>query len=94
MPNEMSSKPGLEPIPPEPKPVPDPEPLPPEPERWPPKPMQPEPPPSPEPPSGPSPPPANFTYIGWLGDRKGIERQTKTWDKTILDCRGSSEFTN
>jgi uncharacterized protein YecE (DUF72 family) len=25
--------------------------------------------------------------IRWLGDRKGIERQTKTWDKTILDFR-------
>jgi uncharacterized protein YecE (DUF72 family) len=30
---------------------------------------------------------ADFTYIRWLGDRKGIERLTKTWDKTILDCR-------
>jgi uncharacterized protein YecE (DUF72 family) len=30
---------------------------------------------------------ADFTYIRWLGDRKGIERRTKTWDKTILDCR-------
>jgi uncharacterized protein YecE (DUF72 family) len=28
---------------------------------------------------------ANFTYIRWLGDRKGIEEQTKTWDKTIID---------
>jgi uncharacterized protein YecE (DUF72 family) len=30
---------------------------------------------------------ADFTYIRWLGDRKGIERVTKRWDKTILDCR-------
>jgi uncharacterized protein YecE (DUF72 family) len=30
---------------------------------------------------------ADFTYIRWLGDRKGIERLTKTWDKTIRDCR-------
>jgi len=29
---------------------------------------------------------ADFTYIRWLGDRKGIERLTKTWDKTIFDC--------
>ena len=28
---------------------------------------------------------ADFTYIRWLGDRKGIERQTKIWDKTIVD---------
>ena len=21
----------------------------------------------------------------WLGDRKGIEAETKTWDKTIID---------
>jgi len=30
---------------------------------------------------------ADFAYVRWLGDRKGIERVTKTWDKTILDCR-------
>jgi uncharacterized protein YecE (DUF72 family) len=30
---------------------------------------------------------SDFTYIRWLGDRKGIERLTKAWDKTILDCR-------
>jgi uncharacterized protein YecE (DUF72 family) len=30
---------------------------------------------------------ADFTYIRWLGDRKGIEEQTKTWDKTIVDRR-------
>ena len=28
---------------------------------------------------------ADWTYIRWLGDRKGIELQTLTWDKTILD---------
>src|SRR5216683_659841 len=30
---------------------------------------------------------ADFTYVRWLGDRKGIEEQTKTWDKTIVDRR-------
>jgi uncharacterized protein YecE (DUF72 family) len=28
---------------------------------------------------------ADWTYIRWLGDRKGIERVTKTWDKTVVD---------
>jgi len=28
---------------------------------------------------------ADFTYIRWLGDRKGIEEQTKMWDKVIVD---------
>jgi uncharacterized protein YecE (DUF72 family) len=28
---------------------------------------------------------ANFTYVRWLGDRKGIEEQTKVWDRTIVD---------
>jgi uncharacterized protein YecE (DUF72 family) len=28
---------------------------------------------------------ADFTYVRWLGDRKGIEEQTKTWDKVIVD---------
>jgi uncharacterized protein YecE (DUF72 family) len=28
---------------------------------------------------------ADFTYIRWLGDRKGIEEVTKSWDKTIVD---------
>ncbi|MGB0036074.1 MAG: DUF72 domain-containing protein [Candidatus Acidiferrales bacterium] len=28
---------------------------------------------------------ADFTYIRLLGDRKGIEEETKTWDKTIVD---------
>jgi uncharacterized protein YecE (DUF72 family) len=30
---------------------------------------------------------ADFTYVRWLGDRKGIEEQTKIWDKTIVDRR-------
>jgi len=28
---------------------------------------------------------ADFTYIRWLGDRKGIEERTKMWDKVIVD---------
>ncbi len=28
---------------------------------------------------------AHFAYVRWLGDRKGIEERTKTWDKTIID---------
>jgi uncharacterized protein YecE (DUF72 family) len=28
---------------------------------------------------------ADFTYVRWLGDRKGIEQETKTWDKTIVN---------
>jgi uncharacterized protein YecE (DUF72 family) len=28
---------------------------------------------------------ADWTYIRWLGDRKGIEAQTATWDKTVVD---------
>jgi len=31
---------------------------------------------------------ADFAYVRWLGDRKAIEEQTKTWDNTILDRRG------
>jgi uncharacterized protein YecE (DUF72 family) len=27
----------------------------------------------------------DFVYVHWLGDRKGIERQTTTWNKTIVD---------
>ena len=30
---------------------------------------------------------SSFTYVRWLGDRKGIEEQTKVWDKTIVDRR-------
>jgi uncharacterized protein YecE (DUF72 family) len=29
----------------------------------------------------------DWTYIRWLGDRKGIEPQTETWDKTVIDRR-------
>jgi uncharacterized protein YecE (DUF72 family) len=28
---------------------------------------------------------ADFTYVRWLGDRKEIEKQTKVWDKIIVD---------
>jgi uncharacterized protein YecE (DUF72 family) len=28
---------------------------------------------------------ADWSYIRWLGDRKAIEQQTMTWDKTIVD---------
>src|SRR6202047_3376234 len=30
----------------------------------------------------------DFTYVRWLGDRKGIEEKTKTWDKVIVDRQG------
>jgi uncharacterized protein YecE (DUF72 family) len=30
---------------------------------------------------------ADFTYVRWLGDRRGIEEQTKTWGKSIVDRR-------
>jgi uncharacterized protein YecE (DUF72 family) len=30
---------------------------------------------------------ADFTYVRWLGDRKGIEKLTETWDKAIVDRR-------
>jgi uncharacterized protein YecE (DUF72 family) len=33
---------------------------------------------------------ADFAYIRLLGDRKGIEKQTKIWDKTIVD--GTNEL--
>ena len=28
---------------------------------------------------------SDFLYVRWLGDRKGIEKQTTTWDRTIID---------
>jgi len=31
---------------------------------------------------------ADFTYVRWLGDRKGIEEQTRTCDKAIVDREG------
>jgi hypothetical protein len=30
---------------------------------------------------------ADFAYVRWLGDRKGIEEVTTTWDKTVVDRR-------
>ncbi len=30
---------------------------------------------------------ADFAYVRWLGDRKGIERETQIWDKTVVDRR-------
>jgi uncharacterized protein YecE (DUF72 family) len=30
---------------------------------------------------------ADFTYVRWLGDRKGIEGHTKVWNKIIVDRR-------
>lgn len=29
----------------------------------------------------------SFGYIRWLGDRLGIEKITKSWDKSIIDRR-------
>jgi uncharacterized protein YecE (DUF72 family) len=31
---------------------------------------------------------SDFTYVRWLGDRKGIEARTKTWDEVIVDRSG------
>jgi uncharacterized protein YecE (DUF72 family) len=28
---------------------------------------------------------ADFVYVRWLGDRRGIEKQTTTWDKVVVD---------
>jgi uncharacterized protein YecE (DUF72 family) len=28
---------------------------------------------------------ADFAYLRWLGDRKGIEEKTKHWDQVIID---------
>ncbi|HKT12449.1 MAG TPA: DUF72 domain-containing protein [Terriglobia bacterium] len=28
---------------------------------------------------------AGFTYVRWIGDRKGIEEQTKVWNRTLID---------
>ena len=30
---------------------------------------------------------ADFAYIRWLGDRRGIEERTTTWDRLIVDRR-------
>ena len=34
---------------------------------------------------------SDFTYIRWLGDRKGIELKTKTWDEIIVDRKPDLE---
>jgi uncharacterized protein YecE (DUF72 family) len=34
---------------------------------------------------------SDFTYIRWLGDRKGIEKQTKTWDRVIVNRKRELE---
>ena len=31
---------------------------------------------------------SDFLYVRWLGDRQGIEKQTTTWDKAIIDRQG------
>jgi uncharacterized protein YecE (DUF72 family) len=31
---------------------------------------------------------ADFAYVRWLGDRKQIEKQATTWDKTVIDRTG------
>jgi uncharacterized protein YecE (DUF72 family) len=31
---------------------------------------------------------ADFAYVRWLGDRKGIEKQTTTWDKVVFERTG------
>jgi len=28
---------------------------------------------------------ADFAYVRWLGNRKGIEEITTTWDKVVVD---------
>lgn len=28
---------------------------------------------------------ADFTFVRWLGDRKGIEERTKVWNRTLID---------
>jgi len=28
---------------------------------------------------------ADFAYVRWLGDRHGIEKITRAWDKTVVD---------
>jgi hypothetical protein len=35
---------------------------------------------------------ADWTYIRWLGDRKGIERITTTWDKPIIESSYAKAF--
>ncbi|HEU4725560.1 MAG TPA: DUF72 domain-containing protein [Candidatus Eisenbacteria bacterium] len=40
---------------------------------------------------GPDPITADFTYVRWLGDRRGIEAKTETWEKLILDRESEME---
>jgi uncharacterized protein YecE (DUF72 family) len=35
---------------------------------------------------------ADFTYIRWLGDRKGIEEKTRHWDRIIIDREDGMEM--
>ena len=35
---------------------------------------------------------ADFVYVRWLGDRKGIEEITKHWDKVVIDRRREMEI--
>ncbi len=35
---------------------------------------------------------ADFTYLRWLGDRKGIEEKTKQWDRVIIDREEEMEI--
>lgn len=30
---------------------------------------------------------ADCAYVRWLGNRKGIEEQTTTWDKSVIDSQ-------
>ncbi len=33
----------------------------------------------------------DFAYVRWLRNRKGIEEQTTTWDKTVVDRKADLE---
>ena len=33
----------------------------------------------------------DFTYVRWIGDRKGIEKKTKAWDKIIVDRESETQ---
>jgi uncharacterized protein YecE (DUF72 family) len=35
---------------------------------------------------------ADFAYVRWLGDRKGIEEKTQHWDKVIIDRENEMEI--
>jgi uncharacterized protein YecE (DUF72 family) len=35
---------------------------------------------------------AGFTYVRWLGDRKGIEEKTKHWDRILVDREREMEM--